>query len=411
MARFGGSWTFIIAFGLTLAVYMTINAALRGSAWDPYPFILLNLFLSMLASVQAPVIMMSQNRQDTKDRLRGELDFDVNRRAEAEIQGVARKLHQLMEKMVLPQFRNELLEPLHDGAIFSINGARLAFSTDSYVVSPIFFPGGDIGKLAIHGTVNDLAMCGARPLYLSVGFILEEGTPMGDFWRVVQSMRQAADVAGVKLVTGDTKVVDRGKADRIFINTAGIGVLFEGVNIHPARAQAGDKIIISGSIAVHGIAIMSVREGLEFETEIASDTAPLNGLVEAMFAASKDIHVLRDPTRGGVTSALSEIAQSAKVGMLLDEARIPIDEDVKGACEILGLDPLYVANEGKLLAIVPPDDADKVLAAMRAHPLGKGAAIIGEVCTDHLGFVMMNTRVGGTRVVDMLSGEQLPRIC
>ena len=319
--------------------------------------------------------------------------------------------HQLMEKMVLPQFRNELLEPLHDGAIFSIGDQRMAFSTDSYVVSPIFFPGGDIGKLAVHGTVNDLAMCGARPLYLSVGFILEEGTPMQDFWRVVQSMRQAADAAGVKLVTGDTKVVDRGKADKIFINTAGLGVVPDGVDIHPARAQIGDQIILSGSIAVHGIAIMSVREGLEFETEIASDTAPLNGLVEAMFAASKNIHVLRDPTRGGVTSALSEIAQAAKVGILLQEARIPIDEEVKGACEILGLDPLYVANEGKLLAIVPSADAETVLTAMRAHPLGKNAAIIGEVGVDHPGFVMMNTRVGGTRVVDMLSGEQLPRIC
>ena len=319
--------------------------------------------------------------------------------------------HQLIEKIVLPQFGNELLEPLHDGAIFSINGARLAFSTDSYVVSPIFFPGGDIGKLAVHGTVNDLAMCGARPLHLSVGFILEEGTPMEDFWRVVQSMREAADAAGVKLVTGDTKVVDRGKADKIFINTAGIGVLLDGVNIDPARAEAGDKIIISGPIAVHGIAIMSVREGLEFETEIASDTAPLNGLVEAMFAASKNIHVLRDPTRGGVTSALSEIAQTAKVGMLLDEARIPIDEEVKGACEILGLDPLYVANEGKLLAIVPPDDAEKVLAAMRAHSLGRQSPIIREITSDHPRFVIMKTRVGGTRVVDMLSGEQLPRIC
>lgn len=319
--------------------------------------------------------------------------------------------HQLIEKMVLPQFDNELLAPLHDGAIFSINGARLAFSTDSYVVSPIFFPGGDIGKLAVHGTVNDLAMCGARPLYLSVGFILEEGTPMTDFWRVVQSMREAADAAGVKLVTGDTKVVDRGKADKIFVNTTGIGIVPDGVNIHPARAEAGDKIIISGPIAVHGIAIMSVREGLEFETEIASDTAPLNGLTEAMFAASKNIHVLRDPTRGGVTSALSEIAQTARVGMLLDEASIPIDEEVKGACEILGLDPLYVANEGKLLAIVPPDDAEKVLAAMRAHPLGRQSAIIGEITPDHTRFVIMKTRVGGMRVVDMLSGEQLPRIC
>ena len=319
--------------------------------------------------------------------------------------------HQLMEKMVLPQFRNELLEPLHDGAIFSIGGQRVAFSTDSYVVNPIFFPGGDIGKLAVHGTVNDLAMCGARPLYLSVGFILEEGTPMEEFWRVVQSMREAATAAGVMLVTGDTKVVDRGKADKIFINTSGIGVIPDGIDIAPSRARVGDKIIMSGAMAVHGIAIMSVREGLEFESEIASDTAPLNGLVETILGASKDMHVLRDPTRGGITSALTEIAQSAKVGMLLNEAAIPINEEVKGACEILGLDPLYVANEGKLLAIVSPAGAEQVLAAMRAHPLGREAAIIGDVVADHPGFVTMNTRVGGRRVVDMLSGEQLPRIC
>jgi hydrogenase expression/formation protein HypE len=319
--------------------------------------------------------------------------------------------HQLMEKLVLPQFRNELLEPLGDGAVFSIGSQRIAFSTDSYVVSPIFFPGGDIGKLAVHGTVNDLAMCGARPLYLSVGFILEEGTAMADFWRVVQSMREAADAAGVMLVTGDTKVVDRGKADKIFINTSGIGAIPEGINITPSRAQPKDKIILSGAMAVHGIAIMSRREGLEFESEIASDTAPLNGLVETILAANKDVHVLRDPTRGGITSALTEIAQAAKVGMLLNEEAIPISEEVKGACEILGLDPLYVANEGKLLAITAASEADRVLAAMQSHPLGREAAIIGEVTDDHPGFVMMKTRVGGKRVVDMLSGEQLPRIC
>ena len=319
--------------------------------------------------------------------------------------------HQLMEKMVLPQFWNELLEPLHDGAIFSIGGQRVAFSTDSYVVNPIFFPGGDIGKLAVHGTVNDLAMCGARPLYLSVGFILEEGTPMQDVWRVVQSMREAASTAGVMLVTGDTKVVDRGKADKIFINTSGIGAIPEGINIAPSRARPKDKIILSGAMAVHGIAIMSTREGLEFESEIASDTAPLNGLVEAILAANKDVHVLRDPTRGGITSALTEIAQAARVGMLLNEDAIPISEEVKGACEILGLDPLYVANEGKLLAITAASEADRVLAAMQSHPLGREAAIIGEVTDDHPGFVMMKTRVGGKRVVDMLSGEQLPRIC
>src|SRR5436190_8289972 len=319
--------------------------------------------------------------------------------------------HQLIEKMVLPQFRNELLEPLHDGAIFSLNGERVAFSTDSFVVSPIFFPGGDIGRLAVHGTVNDLAMCGARPLYLSASFILEEGLPMEDFWRVVQSMHAAANEAGVKLVTGDTKVVDRGKADKIFINTSGIGVVPNEVNIHPARATVGDKIIISGPIAVHGIAIMSVREGLEFETQVASDTTPLHELVAAIIAAKIDIHVLRDPTRGGVTSALTEIAQTAKIGMLLNESSIPISEEVKGACEILGLDPLYVANEGKLLAIAAADDAERVLKVLRSHSLGGEAAIIGEVVNEHPGLIMMKTRVGGTRVVDMLSGEQLPRIC
>jgi len=318
---------------------------------------------------------------------------------------------QLVEKIILPQFRNELLEPLHDGAIFSLGEQRLAFTTDSFVVNPIFFPGGDIGKLAIHGTVNDLAMCGARPRYLSASFILEEGLPMEDFWRVVQSMRAAADDAKVALVTGDTKVVDRGKADKIFINTSGIGVVPAGLNIHPARAQVGDKIIINGPIAVHGIAIMSVREGLEFETEIASDTAPLHELVEALIAAKIDLHVLRDPTRGGVSSALAEIAQSARLGMLLDEAAIPISEEVKGACEILGLDPLYVANEGKFIAIVAKEDADAALAALRSHLSGQEAAIIGEVVQQHPGMVMMRTRVGGTRVVDMLSGEQLPRIC
>jgi hydrogenase expression/formation protein HypE len=319
--------------------------------------------------------------------------------------------HQLIQKMVLPAFRNDLLEPLHDGAVFSINGAELAFSTDSYVVKPIFFPGGDIGKLAVHGTVNDLAMCGARPLYLSAAFIIEEGFPMQDLSRVLQSMRQAADVACVSLVTGDTKVVDRGKGDQIFINTAGVGAVHPGVRIHPNRAQVGDKILVSGEIAVHGIAIMSAREGLEFETQIASDTAPLNGLVEAILAASKDIRVLRDPTRGGVTSALTEIAESAQLGIRIEERSLPISEEVKGACEILGLDPLYVANEGKLLAFVPPQDADRVLSAIRAHPLGEKACIIGHVVADHPGFVTMKTHVGGTRVVDMLSGEQLPRIC
>ncbi len=317
---------------------------------------------------------------------------------------------QLIQSMLLPQFHNKFLDAAHDGAVFSVNGTRLAFSTDSFVVNPIFFPGGDIGKLAIHGTVNDLAMCGARPLYLSTGFILEEGLPMQEFWAIVQSMRAAAAAAGVDLVTGDTKVVDRGKADKIFINTSGIGIVPNGVNICPERARSGDKVIVSGDIAVHGIAIMSVREGLEFETEIASDTAPLYELVNVILGVA-DIHVLRDPTRGGITSALTEIAQSARVGIFLDEARIPISEEVKGACEILGLDPLYVANEGKLLAIVAGDEAGPVLSAMRAHPLGRNAAIIGTVTDKHPGLVFMKTRIGGTRIVDMLSGEQLPRIC
>jgi hydrogenase expression/formation protein HypE len=326
--------------------------------------------------------------------------------------GSGGKLSQrLIQQVVLPAFRNDLLSPLHDGAILSFEAGRVAFSTDSYVVNPLFFPGGDIGKLAIHGTVNDLSMCGARPLHLSVGFILEEGFPMADFRRIVNSMGEAAANAGVTIVTGDTKVVDRGKADGIFINTSGVGVIPEGVDIRPSRAQAGDRIIVSGSIAVHGIAIMSVREGLEFETEIASDSAPLNGLVSSMLDVCPDIHVLRDPTRGGVTSALTEIAQSANVGMLLDEASIPIDEAVKGACEILGLDPLYVANEGKLLAVVNPADADTVLAAMHTHVFGRDAAIIGEVTADPPGIVLMKTRIGGTRVVDLLTGEQLPRIC
>jgi hydrogenase expression/formation protein HypE len=254
-------------------------------------------------------------------------------------------------------------------------------------------------------------MCGAKPLYLSAAFIIEEGFSTEDLSRILQSMRQAADAAGVSFVTGDTKVVDRGKGDQIFINTAGLGAVRPGVRIHPNLAQVGDKIIVSGEIAVHGIAIMSAREGLEFETQIASDTASLNGLVEAIFAASQNIHVLRDPTRGGVTSAVTEIAESAHVGIRLEERALPIGEEVKGACEILGLDPLYVANEGKLLAFVPANEADCVLSSMRSHPLGEKAVIIGEVVAEHPGMVTMKTHVGGTRIVDMLSGEQLPRIC
>jgi hydrogenase expression/formation protein HypE len=319
--------------------------------------------------------------------------------------------HQLIKNLFASQFHNELLDPLHDGAIFSLGGTRIAFSTDSYVINPIFFPGGNIGTLAVNGTVNDLSMCGARPLYLSSAFIIEEGLPMDELWRVVTSMETAAKAAGVQLVTGDTKVVDRGKGDKIFINTSGIGIIPDGVEISPQRATAGDKIIISGTIADHGIAIMSVREGLEFETQIESDCAPLNRLVETMLGCSREIHVLRDPTRGGVASALNEIAESAHVGITLTEERIPVAEEVRGACEILGFDPLYVANEGKLLAFVAPTAVDRVLAAMRSHPLGNNSVLIGEVVADHPGTVIMKTRIGGSRVVDMLSGEQLPRIC
>ncbi len=319
--------------------------------------------------------------------------------------------HQLIQKMFASQFHNDLLKPLHDGAIFSLGGTRVAFSTDSYVINPIFFPGGDIGKLAVTGTVNDLAMCGARPLYLSSAFIIEEGLPMEELWRVVLSMEESARAAGVQLVTGDTKVVDRGKGDKIFINTSGIGIIPDGVEIDPRRAKPGDQIILSGSIAEHGIAIMSIREGLEFETQIESDCAPLNGLVETMLAVSKDIHVLRDPTRGGVASVLNEIAESAGVGISIIEDRIPVSEEVKGACEILGFDPLYVANEGKLLAFIAASEAEKILRAMRTHPCGEKAAIVGEVVAEHPSTVIMKTHIGGSRVVDMLSGEQLPRIC
>jgi hydrogenase expression/formation protein HypE len=319
--------------------------------------------------------------------------------------------HQMIQKIFIPQFKNDLLDPLHDGAMFTLGGARCAFSTDSYVINPIFFPGGDIGTLAVNGTVNDLAMCGARPLYLSSAFIIEEGLPMEDLWRVVVSMKQAAEAAGVQLVTGDTKVVDRGKGDKLFINTSGIGIIADGVQINPKQAKPGDKIILSGSIAEHGIAIMSVREGLEFETQIKSDCAPLNGLVETMLTTSKEIHVLRDPTRGGVASVLNEIAESAQVGISISEEQIPVSEEVRGACEILGFDPLYVANEGKLIAFVSPNAANIILNSMRTHPLGKNAVLIGEVVANHPGTVIMKTRIGGSRVVDMLSGEQLPRIC
>jgi hydrogenase expression/formation protein HypE len=322
-----------------------------------------------------------------------------------------RLTHQLLDNLVLKAFRNEMLDRAHDGAVCALGGERLAFSADSYIVHPIVFPGGNIGDLAVNGTINNLAMCGARAAYLSVSLILEEGLSMEELWRVLCSMRQAADRAGVTLVTGDTKVVGRGKTDRIFINTSGIGLIPEDICIEPARATSDDVIILSGPIASHGMAILSVREGLEFESPIESDTAPLYGLVETMLKATRDIHVLRDPTRGGVATALNEIAAKCRLGMVLEEAAIPIEPAVQGACEILGLDPLYVANEGKLLAIVRRSDSESVLQAMRRHPFGGKAAVIGEVVPRHPGVVVMKTPIGGTRIVAMLSGEQLPRIC
>lgn len=318
----------------------------------------------------------------------------------------------LVENMFVPVFANPNLDLLHDGAVVDMTGRRLALSTDSFVIDPIFFPGGDIGSLAVHGTVNDVAMCGASPTMLTVAFVIEEGLSMETLWQIVNSMQSAATEAGVSIVTGDTKVVDRGKGDGIYITTTGVGEVPDEIDISPTRARPGDAVILSGAIAEHGIAVMSVREGLQFETEIKSDSASLNGLVERILeTAGNSVHVLRDPTRGGVASATNEIAASANLGIQLIESAIPIVEQVRGACEILGFDPLYVANEGKLIAIVAPEEADSVLAEMLTHPLGGNAAVIGTVVADHPGRVLMRSRIGGNRVVDMLSGEQLPRIC
>jgi hydrogenase expression/formation protein HypE len=318
---------------------------------------------------------------------------------------------QLIESVFLPAFNNPTLNKLDDQAVLQINGSRLAFTTDAFVVTPLFFPGGDIGRLAINGTVNDLAMSGARPLYLAAAFILEEGLATDELRRIVQSMSESARDAGVQLVAGDTKVVNRGKGDKIFISTTGIGVIEKAVNISADRATPGDKIILSGFIGDHGMAILSQRENLEFEGVIESDCAALHQLVNDMLEASLDIRVLRDPTRGGVATVLNEIAQRSKTGMLLRETDIPVHETVRGACEILGLDPMYVANEGKLVAIVPAQDADAVVDRMHQNPLGRDARVIGEVVREHAGMVLMQTEIGGTRVVDTLFGEQLPRIC
>jgi hydrogenase expression/formation protein HypE len=323
---------------------------------------------------------------------------------------------ELIDKVFRPAFTNPILDKLDDQAVVEVNGTRLAFTTDSFVVTPIFFPGGDIGRLAINGTVNDLAMSGARPLYLAAAFILEEGLAADDLRRVVESMRDAANEAGVLLVTGDTKVVNRGKGDQVFITTTGLGVIDGPVEISADRARPGDKIILSGFIGDHGMAVMSQRENLEFEGAIESDCAPLHGLVHVMLEVMGSdglptIHCLRDPTRGGVATTLNEIAGQSQVGMLLQERAIPVRETVQGACEILGLDPLYVANEGKLVAIVAAEAADEIVQRMRQHPLGGEAAVIGEVVADHAGMVLMKTEIGGTRVLDVMFGEQLPRIC
>lgn len=318
---------------------------------------------------------------------------------------------ELIEHLFVPTFANPVLDGLTDSAVFTLGDARLAFSTDSFVVQPLFFPGGSIGHLAVNGTVNDLAMSGAQAAYLSCGFILEEGVELSVVGRIAADLGDAARTAGVTVATGDTKVVDAGHGDGVYINTAGVGLVPAGVDIRPQRAMPGDVVIVSGQIGVHGIAIMSVREGISFGTEVVSDCAPLNGLVAAMLAVCPDLHVLRDPTRGGVATSLNEIAKSAGVGIELTESALPVPETVANACSFLGLDPLYVANEGKLLAIVGRDDADAVLAAMRADPLGADAEIIGECVEAHPGMVVTRTAFGATRVVDTPIGEQLPRIC
>ncbi len=322
---------------------------------------------------------------------------------------------ELIRDIFLPAFQNPVLARLDDQAIVNVNGQRLAITTDSFVVKPLFFPGGNIGSLAVHGTVNDLAMGGAMPLFLSAAFIIEEGFSMDELRRVVNSLRQAAEEAGVQVVTGDTKVVEKGKGDGLFINTTGIGLVPEGVDLSADRARSGDKVILSGSIGDHGIAILAQREGLEFETQIQSDSAALHTLVAGILGATSTvtpaIRCMRDPTRGGVSSTLNEIAERSRVGIELVESSLPIHEEVRGACELLGLDPLYVANEGKLIAIVAPEAAHTVLQAIRRHPLGAEAQIIGTVNKENPGLVTMRTPFGTTRIVDMLAGDQLPRIC
>ena len=318
--------------------------------------------------------------------------------------------HDLVEKSFVKTLANPVLDRLDDSAVFEAKG-RLAFTTDSYVVSPIFFPGGDIGKLAVCGTVNDLAMSGARPLYLSLAFIIEEGLLIAELEKIVKSIQKAAGEAGVKIITGDTKVVPRGSADRLFINTAGVGVIADGVDIGGDKAKPGDKVILSGAIGDHGIAVISQREGLSFATTLKSDCAPLGRLVADMIKASRNINCLRDPTRGGLATTLNELAKQSNVNIRIEEDKIPVREEVLGACEMLGFDPLYVANEGRLVAIVPDKDADKVLKAMKKNKYGKEAVVIGKVAAEKPGRVVMKTVLGAHRIVDMLVGDLLPRIC
>lgn len=325
--------------------------------------------------------------------------------------GGGRAMAQLVEQLFQRAFDNEWLAQRNDQALLPQPAGRIVMSTDCHVVSPLFFPGGDIGCLSVHGTLNDVAMSGAVPLYLAAGFILEEGLPLADLQRIVESMAAAARQAGVPIVTGDTKVVEQGKGDGVFITTTGVGVVAPGLHISGDRARPGDRIIVSGSIGDHGMAVMSLRENLSFVTDLVSDTAALHGLVAAMVAAVPEVRALRDPTRGGLATTLNEIAMQSGVGMLLDEAAIPVLPQVAAACEFLGLDPLYVANEGKLVAIVPAAQAQTLLATMQAHPLGTQAALIGEVVEDTHHFVQMRTRFGGRRIVDWLAGDQLPRIC
>jgi hydrogenase expression/formation protein HypE len=318
---------------------------------------------------------------------------------------------QLIESLLLPAFRNPLLEPLDDQAVVPVEGGRIAFTTDSYVVTPIFFPGGDIGELAVNGTVNDLAVGGARPLFLSLAFILEEGLPIAELRRVVESVRRAAERAGVQVVTGDTKVVNRGKGDKIFVNTAGIGEILPGARLSSSRVEAGDAVLVSGTVGDHGITILSQREGIDLGGGFMSDTAPLHDLVACMLAAFPDIHAMRDLTRGGLAASLVEIASRRKICIAIDEQAVPVRDEVRGACEILGLDPLLVANEGKLVAFVPEAGSAQVLEAMRRHPLGHNAARVGTVTAARPGLVIARTPIGGQRIIDLPYGEALPRIC